>query len=658
MRRLRLFCAFLFLSCSFLSAEPVRDTSKTIIIRGDSHYPPYEFINEKGEMDGYNIELTKALMNELGYNYEIKLVSWGEATALLKSKQIDMLMGASFSMDRLTDYNFSLPHSYIRQTLVSPSDKKVRSLEGIVNKQLVVQGNTLAYEMLEDASVASKLIPVDDIGEGLKLLSAGRYDVAICEENIAKYYFEKYNIRNLEYVVLGDIKPVQYCFAVNKDETELLADINDALENLKAKGIYDEIYYKWFGPYEEKTTLPFVWKIVIGAVILLILVLSITITIIRRRVKKATRRIRDINSELELALNAGKVAAWSYDIEQKLFTNLYGETLCGLNGIYLTDFIKLIHQDDIPRLLKILESLSSGSIEMASIRLRYQNSEISGGYSYIESEMSVMKDEYGSVDYLVGTEKDITQDFLYQKALEDSKKKAELSDKLKTAFLSNISHEIRTPLNSIVGFSELLATTEDPVEKEEYKKVIRANNEMLLSLIEDILDLSKIESGDMKLSPSLFDFVYLIYDFDIRYSYKIKNPDIQFVCDNPYSCCMVNLDKEKITKVINSLLSNAEKFTAKGTINLGYKFDGSGIKVWVKDTGIGIEVDKIPLVFDRFQRFNDFAPGTGLGLAISKALVETMGGEIGVESVYGEGSTFWLYVPCKADVTEKPAVEG
>lgn len=639
-----------------LSAEPVSvPQNKKITIRGDKNYAPYEFIDENGKPAGYNVELTAALMAEMGLEYELELLDWGEATSLIKDKKIDMLTGACFSLERLQDYNFSLPHAYIRQTLVTLGDNKIKNLEDIVNKQIVIQNNTLAYDMIKSAGVASRLIVVDNIGEGLKLLSAGRYDVAICEENIVKYYIKEYGLTNLNYVIMVDFRPAQYCFGVNKDEIELLESVNDALENLRVKGIYNSIYYKWFGIYEEKPALSFMWKLILTVIGFLLVLLSITIIIIRRKVRRATRKIRDINSELELALNAGKVAAWSYDIEQKKFTSLYGKTISGIDGLYLTEFIKKIHKDDIPRFLNIIESLSVGSIEIASIRLRYENPEVSGGYSYIESEMTVMKNRYGSVDYLVGTEKDITQDFLYQKALEESKKKAELSDKLKTAFLSNVSHEIRTPLNSIVGFSELLATTEDAQEKEEYKKVIRANNEMLLGLIEDILDLSKIESGDMKLNPSLFDFVYLIYDFDIRYTYKITNPDVKFSCEKPYTCCMVTMDKEKLTKVINGMLSNAEKFTSKGEIVLGYEYDGSGIKVWIRDTGIGIEEDKQPLVFERFQRFNDFAPGTGLGLAICKALVESMSGEIGVESVYGEGSTFWFYVPCRAEITKASA---
>lgn len=636
-----------FLTLSFsINAEC---QNKKIIIKGDKNYPPYEFINEKGELEGYNIELIKALMAEMKSEYDIELMDWGEATKLLTERKIDMLTGAAFSVGRLENFNFSSPNCYIRQTLVYRKGDKV-GVDNLIDKQLVVQNNTLAYSLLKDAGISERLVVVDDIYEGLDLLSAGRYDVVLCEENLIKYFIKNNNIRNLDYSIINDIKPVPYCFAVNKDNKELLASVNNAFENIRAKGIYDSIYYKWFGPYQDKKGLSFIWKIVLILISILLFLALCVIFIVRMQVRRGTRKLKDLNDELELALYAGKVNAWVYDIENENIKKLYGSSISLADELLLKELIMNIHSDDIQPLMDALNNLSSGKEKEASIRIRLINDKVEGGYSYLESEMMAVRSSGTKIKYLIATEKDVTNDFLYKKELQESKKRAEMSDKLKSAFLANMSHEIRTPLSSILGFAELISTTENEKEKEEYKKIMKYNSEKLLNLIENIFSLSKIESGDVELNNSEFDFVHLMNDIKVRYDYLVEKPDIKFSCINPYKRCIVSMDREKIDKIILNFLSNALKYTSEGEITLSYSYENDGIKVMVKDTGVGMEEDKQKNVFDHFQRVNNFISGTGLGLSICKGYVEAMGGKIGVESQFGNGSSFWFHIPCKADL--------
>lgn len=237
--------------------------------------------------------------------------------------------------------------------------------------------------------------------------------------------------------------------------------------------------------------------------------------------------------------------------------------------------------------------------------------------------------------------------------LEDAKTKAEQADKLKSAFLANMSHEIRTPLNAIVGFSNLLQETDDPYEKSEYLNIINTNNELLLRLIEDILDLSKIESGFIELKPETFDMVSIFNETYVSLINRCTNSKVALKIINPYKECIVTLDRNRIVQVITNFATNSIKYTEKGEITIGYEYVDGGIRIYVKDTGIGIKSEKQQFVFRRFAKLNDFGQGTGLGLAISKAIIEANNGKIGFESQENKGSTFWAWIPCKAQLKEK-----
>ena len=226
--------------------------------------------------------------------------------------------------------------------------------------------------------------------------------------------------------------------------------------------------------------------------------------------------------------------------------------------------------------------------------------------------------------------------------------KAEELDRLKSAFLANMSHEIRTPLNAIVGFSSLLAETDSRSERQEYIKIVQENNELLLQLISDILDLSKIEAGT-------FNFVYTNVDVNETCSEIIKSmgmkvsKGVELIFGELFPECYIYTDKNRFTQVISNFINNALKFTQQGSITLGYEqVSHQKIKFYVRDTGMGIPEEKQKSVFERFVKLNTFVQGTGLGLSICKSIVSQMGGEIGVDSTEGVGSCFWFTHPYHA----------
>lgn len=247
---------------------------------------------------------------------------------------------------------------------------------------------------------------------------------------------------------------------------------------------------------------------------------------------------------------------------------------------------------------------------------------------------------------------DITDKEQMIQELQRAKLQAEQSDKIKSAFLANMSHEIRTPLNAIIGFSELLSEVADPEEREEYIKIIMTNNELLLKLINDILDLSKIEAGFVELSVQQFDMHNTFDEIALSMQHRMTKPNIELICISPYRSCVVTFDKGRLMQVLTNFITNAIKYTIKGFIKVGYEYVDKGIKVYVKDSGIGIADEKKEKVFKRFEKLDEFAQGTGLGLSICKAIADASGGRIGFDSREGIGSNFWAWFPCQAEISD------
>ena len=248
--------------------------------------------------------------------------------------------------------------------------------------------------------------------------------------------------------------------------------------------------------------------------------------------------------------------------------------------------------------------------------------------------------------WIVYTAWDITDLKIMERKLRLAKEEAEESNRIKSAFLANMSHEIRTPLNAIVGFSSILTTEVSEEERVEYLDIIERNNELLLQLINDILDLSKIEAGTLEYVRQPMNLSEIC-----RNIYQIHKDRVQegvtLILDNQDEDLIIEEDRNRIAQVITNFLTNAGKFTLSGEIRFGFKVDNQCIRFYVKDTGIGIAPDKVGHIFDRFVKLNSFAQGTGLGLAICRMIIEKIGGEIGATSEVGKGSTFFFTIPYK-----------
>lgn len=316
-------------------------------------------------------------------------------------------------------------------------------------------------------------------------------------------------------------------------------------------------------------------------------------------------------------------------------------------GTPLNEIIKVhshFHPDDRRMMLRFFDQvlIREASHLRRDVRILRED----GTYTWTRVNVMVrdFRPEDGIID-MVCVNYDITELKETERKLIAARDKAEELDRLKSAFLANMSHEIRTPLNAIVGFSCLLTETEDMKDRKQYMAIVQENTELLLQLISDILDLSKMESGAFEFVKSDTD-VNLLCSEIIR-SLRMKVPaGVELVFEECLPGCHVWADKNRLNQVISNFINNALKFTFSGSITLGYYRQTDGyLRFYVRDTGMGIPKNKIKTVFDRFVKLNSFVHGTGLGLSICKSLVEQMGGTIGVESEEGEGSCFWFTYP-------------
>ena len=380
---------------------------------------------------------------------------------------------------------------------------------------------------------------------------------------------------------------------------------------------------------------------------------------------KAQQKLSATNSKLAMALEVANIVPWKWDLKSKTI-------LCDINrpielstdeqevedsqlSVPDSQYFSKIFKEDRERVKQAYRDLIEGRAEKVKEEYRIVNVQKNNLHKveWVEAQAAVeARDEDGKPLTLIGSSLVITNRKKMEQELTTAKELAEESNRLKSAFLANMSHEIRTPLNAIVGFSGILASTEEEQEKQEYVSIIENNNTLLLQLISDILDLSKIEAGTLELNYSNIELNELMRELERGFLLRVKTDAVKLEFVEPAGPCMVYTEKNRLSQLMINLVTNAIKFTEKGSIRFGYEMRENELYFYVADTGCGIPKDKQQNIFGRFVKLNSFAQGTGLGLSICQTLIERMGGRIGVESEEGKGSTFWFTLPYKPAVKE------
>ena len=308
------------------------------------------------------------------------------------------------------------------------------------------------------------------------------------------------------------------------------------------------------------------------------------------------------------------------------------------------------HPDDRALLIRFLDDARKGLTTKLSKEMRVLRED--GTYTWTHVNLLVKK--YAPQDRIIeiiSINYDITELKRTEEMLVKVRDKAEASDRLKFAFLANMSHEIRTPLNAIVGFSSLLTSTENAAEKELYNSLIGHNNKLLLNLINDVIDLSKIESGYLELRPDWVNLTELLDESVAEYAHQVPS-GVELLTNYPAHDSLVELDSLRIKQILSNFLSNALKNTTTGHVEVFYEVDHQSVRIGVKDTGRGIPQNMLEKIFERFEKLDSFAQGAGLGLSICKLIVEKMNGRVLVDSQLGIGTTFVIELPCRSMLVE------
>ena len=369
----------------------------------------------------------------------------------------------------------------------------------------------------------------------------------------------------------------------------------------------------------------------------------------------AYNKIQEFEEFFELVGDYAKVGYAHFNIlsghgyAQKSWYRNVGEAdetpLSDIFGTY-----RHFHPDDRALLIRFLDDARKGLTTQLSKEMRVLRED--GTYTWTHVNLLVKK--YAPQDRIIeiiSINYDITELKRTEEMLVKARDKAEASDRLKSAFLANMSHEIRTPLNAIVGFSSLLTSTESAAEKELYNSLIGHNNKLLLNLINDVIDLSKIESGYLELRPDWVNLTELLDESVAEYVHQVPS-GVELLTNYPAHDSLVELDKLRIKQILSNFLSNALKNTTTGHVEVFYEVDHQSVRIGVKDTGRGIPQNMLEKIFERFEKLDSFAQGAGLGLSICKLIVEKMNGRVLVDSQLGIGTTFVIELPCRSMLVE------
>lgn len=395
----------------------------------------------------------------------------------------------------------------------------------------------------------------------------------------------------------------------------------------------------------------------LGVALLLIIALAAAVVWQRRVGRELQEELRQLdqqkhkNVEFDFVLNAMGLSIWHINTQtgeifyDKDFREKRDDQSITKDGTLIGENASLLVDEDARRVGKALTNLCAGVTESYHEQYRVRVPHSSKVYWEESYAIIAERDLEGKPTLVVGTTQRIDNRKEMETALKTALAKAEESDRLKSAFIANMSHEIRTPLNAIIGFTSVLPDIEAREERQELINLIQENNQKLLRIIDDVMNISKIEAGKEQLQLSTFDINMIIEELVNKYQPKVAD-GVTMSTQLGAMQQEITSDLNRVLQSLEHLISNAVKFTSQGSIVVGYDPVADGrIRLWVRDTGKGIAPENKERVFERFFKVDSFVPGAGLGLSICRTMAFSLGGTVGVTSKLGEGSTFWMEIP-------------
>ncbi len=684
---------------------------RRIIVAGDHRYPPYDYLDENSQPAGFNTALTHAIAREMGLNIKVELMPWNEARQKLKEGKVDVIQGMYYSVERDNEFDLSPGYMQVRHVIVSrKKERKLQTLKDLKGKKIVVQKGDIMHDLALQNALDSNLITVESQDMAIKYVSEGKADAALVAQVQAVYWMKQMDIKNLR-VAKNPVMTNDYCYSVKQGDQELLSIFSEGVSILKAKGDFYDIYNEYLGEYGErqyhrKEVIRYV--IIVGLPLLIIaLIIIFWNRILRSQVNKKTESLRkEIEErktvENKLSLSYEQIAQQNEELQtlneeltssneelghsilkaresEEKFRNLAESTPTAImlfqdeNWVYANSaaqemtglseeelvrqkFWDIVHPD-------FKEIIKAKGLERQEHEMgpgRYEICVIHKSGREVWVDLSAASITYKGQPAGIISASDISKRRQAEvdlkqlnKNLKKAKRKAEESDRLKSAFLLNISHEIRTPMNAIKGFSDILVSELEEEEHQRYLNIIRSNANQLLNVIDDVLLISRLQSEKMPLDEKEFlldDFMNDLIDSHrslLRDNIRIKK-SISFDVRKLRAVA----DGDKLRRILSELIVNASKYTEKGTIEIGVnKTQENELQFYVADTGSGIEEKEKKHIFERFYRSESAQKkairGTGLGLSIVKYLTEFLNGKLTFDSQKAKGSVFRITVPVK-----------
>ncbi|MBF0588116.1 MAG: transporter substrate-binding domain-containing protein [Magnetococcales bacterium] len=635
-----------------------------LLVGSEVGYPPFAIVNSNGEADGFSVDLFKAVAEVMGLPVIFRVGPWDEVRHALEKGEIDALPLVSYSTERDKLFDYTTPHTVsYAVAFVRKGGAPIRRKVDLRGRTILVMQSDATHDYLKKNQVTSKILATKTVADSLRRLASGEGDLALVPRLVALLTVHELGLTNLESSGPKiDVYGHGYRFAVREGNSHLRDQLNQGLSIIKATGRYDEIYDKWFGIVDPRgVPLQKIrrYGLMAGVGLFFLMLMGVLWTwALRRQVKLRTQELTRANQAL---IRSEARYADLYDFSPDMYASVdaataiikqCNQTVADNLGYTKEEIIgreifELYHPDCLDKVHQVFQTfVESGEIQNAELQLKRRD----GRQIDVNLNATSVKDDQGKILYSRSCWVDITHAKRMEHALRKAKEAADRANEAKSMFLSNMSHEIRTPMNSVIGMAQLLEET--PLNKRQmgYVRIFKAAGEALLSIINDVLDMSKIEAGQVMLESVPFDLEPLMDTLcDILSpSAHDKGLEISWQRIGPLPSVLQG-DPSRLRQILLNLMSNAVKFTHKGEVRVKVSTasmanDQVRLIFSVIDTGIGIPFEKQEVIFDPFGQadasINRSHGGTGLGLSIARRYVKMMGGDLTLESKPKQGSCF------------------
>ena len=633
-----------------LSAEEKKWLSEHSGLRlgGDPNWLPFEAFDKNGQYIGIVSDYFALIEQRLGMSFErVETNTWLETIEYLEEKKIDIISETYASP---LSKHVVFTKSYLSSPIVIIMDDSAHYVEDISQIRRKKIALIEDYGYVEEIKRKYPLIPfhsVPDIQTGLTNVSTGKLDALVATLSQASYHISDLGIHNVRIVGQTEFK-TNLAFGVRKEFAELVPIINRAIDSISAAERQEVIDTWGREKFASRVDYSYVWR-----VILIALVIFIVILLWNRKLAKEILLRRQAEDQMQALINNIPAQVFVTDLKGQVLTSNaqfdddYRFTPEELEGFDVDDlYTDLADRQEITDVL-----MSGDQVKNKLIKLQRK------GQRKIHSLMlSVIPIRYNNKSALLAIAVDMNERLEIEEQLRSAKEAAEVATKSKSEFLANVSHEIRTPMNAIIGFTELLEKSIEDEKLKSYVKTIQSSSNNLLLIVNDVLDISKIEAGAIQLNNSPANLKSLFDEFFDIFKLSIRKKGLRMYFDiSPDIPKTVLIDLPRLRQVLINLIGNAIKFTDSGHVKLSVAVDEReeldsrlDIIIEVEDTGIGIPEDQVSSVFEKFQQVNDESNldrgGTGLGLSICQRLVTLMGGSLSLKSVYGKGTTVTVHL--------------